>query len=59
MNSNSGILAQVSSWIEYPFKDENGFPWKSFLLVAAIVVILIFFMHDGSKIMADTVGEIV
>jgi hypothetical protein len=59
MENDAGILSQVASWIEYPFSNDDEFPWKALLLFAGIVFILIIFMHDGVRIMSDTVGEIV
>ncbi len=55
-DNESGPLGKVSSWIEYPFTSET-FPWRAFALTAALVALVVFFMHDGLNVIAETVGE--
>ena len=55
-DENMGPLGKVASWVEYPFTSDS-FPWTTGLLIAAIVVVVVFFMHDGLRVIAETVGE--
>jgi len=54
----SGPVGKVASWIEYPFASAN-FPWTAFLLASLLIVLIIFFTHDGLSVIQETVGEVI
>jgi len=57
-SQESGPLGKLAAWVEYPWTSEN-FPWTAFLLAAALIVLIIFFTHDGLAVIGETVGEVI
>jgi hypothetical protein len=43
----NGVLSQIGGWITYPFK--NQMPWQDLLIATLIIVILVWFLSDGTQ----------
>ena len=57
-DNDSGAIGQLAQWIEYPFVTKD-FPLVLFFVIAVALFILIYCLHDGVQVVAETVGEMV